>query len=207
MSSATYWTEHSDLNDAIATMRTADDYKDYPAAAKRIVDGCTPGVVKLAARLYIENALRDLDRAGAREIERMMHHASKVEKARSLRADEYRSNAIPESGYQRKAREKREAERRQVEDLMRAAMNELARAFEALEWKEELLASRFTLSDGRSITWGEATEDQHQERIDMFLANAAANTEGAARHQKAIDDLHAHGVSTLREIPGIGVAA
>ncbi|MBD8056666.1 hypothetical protein ICV35_23740 [Rhodococcus ruber] len=207
MNTTSCWTNHTELNDAIATMRSEDDYKDYQAAAKRIVDGCAPHTVKIAARLYIENALRDLDRAGAREIERMMHHAAKVEERVRKNVERYHSRENHETAAQRRSREKRESQRRKTEEMIRAAMDEVARAFEALEWQEELLASRFVLNDGTMVSWGEATEDQHQERIDMFLANAASNTEGAARHQKAINDLRAHGVRTLRQIPNASADA
>ncbi len=198
-----YWTDHSELTDAIATHRSDEDYKDYKAAADRIVKSCPNYVVKIAARLYIEGALRDLDRAGTREIERMAQRAAKVKAAEKRRIDTYRKKLEAEQ----RAPERRERSESPATVMMRRAMQDLADAFEALEWRNELLASRFTLNDGTSVSWGEATVEQHQERIEMFLANAAANTEGAARHKKAVDDILANNVSRLGEIPGIGVAA
>ena len=58
-----------------------------------------------------------------------------------------------------------------------------------VEWTAELLASVFALSDGSLVTWGEATVDQHRERVEMFTMNAQANMEGAARHLKAIEHI------------------
>lgn len=70
-----------------------------------------------------------------------------------------------------------------------------------LELTNELLSSAFALGDGTWVTWGEATAEQHRERRDMFLSNAVANTQGAARHEKALAALEAAHVDTLREIP------
>lgn len=69
-----------------------------------------------------------------------------------------------------------------------------------VEWTSELLASEFAMPDGVRTTWGEATIDQHRERLAMFTANAQANIEGAARHQKAIDELSASGATSLRDL-------
>lgn len=56
-----------------------------------------------------------------------------------------------------------------------------------LEWTKELLCSTFTLMDGSRVAWGEATLEQHNARVRIFTNNAAANIEGIARHQQAID--------------------
>jgi len=69
-----------------------------------------------------------------------------------------------------------------------------------IKWTQELLASSFGMPDGTSVTWGEATIEQHQIRAAMFSSNAQANIEGAARHQKAIQDLAESGVPTLGEL-------
>lgn len=71
-----------------------------------------------------------------------------------------------------------------------------------LQWTEELLASPFALPDGTVVVWGEATEAQHRQRLDMFMANAAANVEGASRHQQALEALSASGARTLNEFVG-----
>lgn len=68
-----------------------------------------------------------------------------------------------------------------------------------LEWTEELLASRFSLPDGTSVEWGDATLDQHVTRYEMFSRNMVTNMEGAARHKQAIDALRETGAATLRE--------
>ena len=66
-----------------------------------------------------------------------------------------------------------------------------------MQWTEELLATEFGLADGTRVTWGSATIDQHNERRDMFMANAQANAEGAARHTAAIRALEESGARCL----------
>ena len=68
-----------------------------------------------------------------------------------------------------------------------------------LEWTEELLGSRFTLRDGSSVTWGEATVAQHRDRVNIFMDNVAANMDGAARHNKAIRAIEEAGAVCLND--------
>ncbi|WP_284984318.1 hypothetical protein [Arthrobacter sp. efr-133-TYG-118] len=72
-----------------------------------------------------------------------------------------------------------------------------------IEWTKELLDSEFALPDGTRLTWGDATIEHHEQRVVMFTNNAIANAEGAARHQKAINDLREAGRATLREMAGV----
>jgi hypothetical protein len=69
-----------------------------------------------------------------------------------------------------------------------------------MEWTAELLESDFALGDGTHVTWGDATIDQHQKRVDMLQATAQGTLETAARHQRAIIDLESAGAETLREL-------
>lgn len=69
-----------------------------------------------------------------------------------------------------------------------------------IEWTAELLGREFALADGSTVTWGQATAEQHSERLRMFTRNAAANIEGAARHQKALDALAASGADSLEQM-------
>lgn len=55
------------------------------------------------------------------------------------------------------------------------------------------------MPDGTVVLWGDATIEQHQQRRDLFLRNALANTDGAARHEQAIRTLTETGAATLRE--------
>lgn len=69
-----------------------------------------------------------------------------------------------------------------------------------IEWTAELLDSTFGLRDGTQVTWGDATVEQHRERRQMFLDNAHANMEGAARHEIALRQLEETGARTLHEL-------
>lgn len=73
-----------------------------------------------------------------------------------------------------------------------------------MEWTLELLSSPFALADGTLVTWGEATVEHHAERVELFQRNAAANLEGAARHQAALRDLGAAGAACLNELVDAG---
>lgn len=69
------------------------------------------------------------------------------------------------------------------------------------EWTEELLAASFAIdTTGVTVTWGEATVDQHERRIGMLTANASANIEAAARHRTAVNELRSTGAVNLRDL-------
>ncbi|KQP83725.1 hypothetical protein [Aeromicrobium sp. Leaf291] len=69
-----------------------------------------------------------------------------------------------------------------------------------MQWTQEILSTKFRLGDGTEVTWGGATLEQHKSRHQMFMKNAHANLEGAARHQQAIRDLEATGAQTLADL-------
>lgn len=56
-----------------------------------------------------------------------------------------------------------------------------------MEWTRELLDTSFALGDGTTVTWGDATPQQHQARIDMLAKIADGTLQTAARHQAAIE--------------------
>lgn len=71
-----------------------------------------------------------------------------------------------------------------------------------IEWTRELLDSSFAMGDGTFVTWGDATRENHEARIEMHRANAQAGLEGWARHAAAIDAITAAGASCLNDIEG-----
>lgn len=95
-------------------------------------------------------------------------------------------------------REAAEAEARHRARLQKAFDDYAAEL--RIEWTRELLDSPFALSDGVLVTWGDATVEQHRERVEMFERNAVANIEGAARHRSALRDLDQSGAHSLREM-------
>jgi hypothetical protein len=70
-----------------------------------------------------------------------------------------------------------------------------------LETTRELLETSFALGDGAETTWGEATVDQHQQRIDLLVKGASGTIETASRHAAAINMIQAAGVGHLNEVP------
>jgi hypothetical protein len=72
------------------------------------------------------------------------------------------------------------------------------------EWTQELLASEFALGDGRRVTWRDATEADHEQRIALQTRNAGAALEDAAMHTAAIETIRAAGVETLGEAVAMG---
>lgn len=68
-----------------------------------------------------------------------------------------------------------------------------------IEWTEELLDSEFALGDGTTVTWGDATVEQHEARALMFEGQAKAGIEGAVRHRKAIESIALANATSLRE--------
>ena len=74
-----------------------------------------------------------------------------------------------------------------------------------IEWTTELLEAGISLPDGSRTTWGAATIEQHQTRIDMLTHNAVANAEAAARHRVAIDMLQEANASCLNDVVHQGV--
>jgi hypothetical protein len=85
--------------------------------------------------------------------------------------------------------------------LMDEAVEEWAARIR-LETTRELLGTLFALGDGIETTWGAATVDQHEQRIEMLTKNAAGLTETAARHQAAVRMIKDAGVSCLADLAG-----
>lgn len=111
------------------------------------------------------------------------------------------------AAFEKKCAEQEASYLKQQDD----AWNAIQSAFDELkdrwrvDWTAELLDAQFNMPDGTTVTWGTATLEQHEARVEMFRVNAVANLEGAARHQQAIEDIKRAGVSTLHHL--VGVAA
>lgn len=71
-----------------------------------------------------------------------------------------------------------------------------------LETTRELLGTLFALGDGTSVTWGQATIGEHEQRIAMLAKNATGVIETAARHQAAIRMIKDAGVDCLADLAG-----
>lgn len=70
-----------------------------------------------------------------------------------------------------------------------------------LEITAELLGTSFALHDGRMVTWGEATVEDHQTRLKALSENIIGNFTTMALHEQAIEALDTAGVRTLSDVP------
>jgi hypothetical protein len=90
---------------------------------------------------------------------------------------------------------------RHIEEFEAATRRELL-----LELTDELMSSTFSLGDGSSVAWGEASVGQHQQRFDMLMAQAGGNLQTAQRHMAAVKLMEENGAACLKEIAGKAAA-
>jgi hypothetical protein len=69
-----------------------------------------------------------------------------------------------------------------------------------LELTAELLGASFALGDGRTVTWGEATLDDHEQRIELLFGNVSGNLATIAVHERAAELLRSAGASCLNDM-------
>lgn len=89
----------------------------------------------------------------------------------------------------------RERQQRRLEDIQAAYTAELR-----MEWAEELLSKLFALGDGTQVAWGEATIEQHEQRIELLMGNILGNIDTLKRHQLAVELLTERGVTCLNDL-------
>lgn len=70
------------------------------------------------------------------------------------------------------------------------------------EWTAELLMQTFRV-DGVTVSWGEATVEQHRRRAEALRSHAMGTLETASLHLAAIDDLDNSGAANLYQIASI----
>lgn len=64
----------------------------------------------------------------------------------------------------------------------------------------QLLPEGFATVDGRFVTWGEATVEDHEGRIEWLQGQIEALGQDVERHQQAIKLIREHGVTCLAEV-------
>jgi hypothetical protein len=210
----------TDIKDQIAELvtechkRTASGIATRPVALQMVAaleDG--PLLRRLAAEFLVD-ALARARRAQTLESERAAERDSKAQLGETVSGGSTarrprkgtRARALWEQTPEGRAwaDAEWESERRSMQMFTGVLSRALDRYTEEMriQWTAELLDSTFTLTDGSSVRWGEATVEQHAERRQMFLNNAHANMEGAARHETAIRELTESGADSLREMVG-----
>lgn len=73
--------------------------------------------------------------------------------------------------------------------------------------RAELLSETFALGDGRRVRWGEATAQDHQDRIDFLTKQIRGTQQTIGRHAAAIELISTANVSCLDEVTVEAVAA
>lgn len=72
----------------------------------------------------------------------------------------------------------------------------------SLDRRQARLAATFPLPDGRRVSWLEATEADHQARIDYLRMHIAGVERTIGEHEDAVAAIREHGVACLAEIEG-----
>jgi hypothetical protein len=69
----------------------------------------------------------------------------------------------------------------------------------AVEFTQAFLDSEFALGDGRRVTWGEATREDHMARIEYMRTRIESMDEDVHMHLRVLTVLENAGARTLRE--------
>lgn len=72
---------------------------------------------------------------------------------------------------------------------------------------QQLLRARFECGRGRSVSWGDATVEDHRARIGLLAAQRDGLNETIARHEEAIRTIQECGVVCLNDVGAMEVAA
>lgn len=95
---------------------------------------------------------------------------------------------------ERLRREAKEREEKNISSLIWARINNTK-----TRWTEELLSETFRV-DGVEVSWGEATVEQHQRRMESLKKHAQGTLETSAKHGQAIAEIKKAHASRLSEV-------
>ena len=90
--------------------------------------------------------------------------------------------------------------------VMREATQEFRESVERetiLDLTDDLLTSEFALGDGRIASWGEASAEDHDFRVESLDKHISGVAETAARHSLASKIIRRLGVANLNEAAAI----
>jgi hypothetical protein len=102
----------------------------------------------------------------------------------------------------RDAERKTFTERRQQRaQATKAAVEKIAAPIvAAVRFTNEFLALEFSLPGGRSVTWGDATAEDHAERCEMLQQKVDGLSETMGQHQEVLDLLRTAGAKCLNDL-------
>lgn len=95
---------------------------------------------------------------------------------------------------ERLRREAKEREEKNISSLIWARINNTK-----TRWTEELLSETFRV-DGVEVSWGDATVEQHQRRMESLKKHAQGTLETSAKHGQAITEIKNAHASRLSEV-------
>lgn len=167
--------------------------------------------VDLAASEYIRSLSADERRAKLREL--VMQEIRNIRRQDAL-AVERRQDAdynreqrrLNKQHKERLDRLQDEAHEKGYQTIWGMAIGEFQKSIR-LEVTAELLRTGFALPDGRLVTWGTATVDEHRIRMDMLVKQGIGTLETAYRHRVAIGMLDDSGAGCLSDMASAEVAA
>lgn len=168
------------------------------AIARTLVASLPEQEIRLFAEAYVRDEVDQWRR----------HEARRVEEAAECEEATVRTQILSQAELEwrrQRAVERAEREERRLESDARLyrKLAELVKEHDdqiRLEVTTELLNSVFALGDGTRVTWGDATVEQHQQRIDLLTGMAAGTLETAARHHAAISMLEEAGATCLKQL-------
>lgn len=98
-------------------------------------------------------------------------------------------------------------ERARVRAVEQAVAPRVGRRVDPTGERAALLAETFALGDGSRVSWGEATVEQHEQRIAMLARLRDGIDATIARHRAAVEGIRAAGVKCLADLEALEVAA
>jgi hypothetical protein len=210
--------ELQDLRNAVEELADCVE-SDLRGNAERVAHSLPPGSLLYATILLLQMEARHIWRmrtlAREREAERQKvlptdppaaaatddsghrgeHPAGSWAKQNRCKCPACDQGRVEKEAFEEKWRAKRLEITIQYEEMLRKELR--------MEWTAELLEAGFALPSGETVSWGEATADQHQSRIDMLRANVTANAEASVRHGEALARIIQSGKATLNEAMGV----
>lgn len=82
-----------------------------------------------------------------------------------------------------------------------------AEQVDAAESFRRLFKEKFSLGDGEKVSWGEATVEQHEQRIAFLIPMRDGLTGTIRRHEEAVSLIRQHGGTCLADLEAAKVAA
>lgn len=169
----------------------------------KVIEGFSDDELIELARLLITGVVCDVRRSITVEIERNNLPARIGKDVPDTAVGQVTILPRKETKEERDARFERDREEKLAREAQfRQKMESITKDYRKKvidNWTEELLNTPFATGDGRRITWGEATVDDHEMRIAMLYRQISGTASDVARHEKAVEVLETSGKKSLNQ--------